>query len=48
MVYGLAGGTVIAFLAFLLLGATGTILHGTLRRVCGIIFGVSIFLLLPS
>ena len=46
MLYELAGGTVIAFLAFLLLGATGTILHGTPRLVCGIVFGIGTFVLL--
>ena len=46
MVYGLAGGTVIAFLAFMLLGATGTIFHGTPRLVCGIVLGIGTFVLL--
>ncbi len=46
MVYGLAGGTVIAFLAFLLLGATGAVFHGTPRLVCGIIFGIGTLVLL--
>ena len=46
MMYGLAAGTVIAFLAFMLLGATGTIFHGTPRLVCGVIFGISTLVLL--
>ena len=46
MVYGLAGGTVIAFAAFLLLGATGTILQGTPRLVCGIVLGIGTLILL--
>ena len=46
MVYGLAGGTVIAFLAFMLLGATGAVFHGTPRLVCGIIFGIGTLVLL--
>ncbi len=46
MVYGLAGGTVIAFLAFMLLGATGTIFHGTPRLVSGIVLGIGTLVLL--
>ena len=46
MVYGLAGGTIVAFAAFLLLGATGAILHGTPRLICGIIFGIGTLILL--
>ena len=46
MVYGLAGGTIVAFAAFLLLGATGTIFNGTPRLVCGIIFGIGTLVLL--
>ncbi|MBQ6197070.1 MAG: class I SAM-dependent methyltransferase [Lachnospiraceae bacterium] len=46
MVYGLAGGTIIAFAAFLLLGATDTILHGTPRLICGIVFGIGALVLL--
>ncbi len=41
MVYGLAGGTIVAFAAFLLLGATGVFLQGTPRLICGIIFGIA-------
>lgn len=33
MVYGLAGGTLIALILFLLLGATGAVLQGTARLV---------------
>ena len=40
MVYGLAGGTLAAFVLFLLFGATGMILQGTPRLICGIIFGI--------
>ena len=46
MVYGLAGGTVIVFAAFLLLGATGTVFHGTPRLVCGIVLGIGSLVLL--
>ena len=46
MVYGLAGGTIAAFAAFLLLGATGTIFHGTPRLICGIVFGIGTLVLL--
>ena len=46
MVYGLAGGTLAAFAAFLILGATGIILHGTPRLVCGIVFGIGTLVLL--
>ena len=46
MVYGLAGGTVIAFLAFMLLGATEAVFRGTPRLVCGIIFGIGTLVLL--
>ena len=46
MVYGLACGTVAAFILFLLLGATGTIFHGTPRLICGIIFGICTLVLL--
>ena len=46
MVYGLAGGTLVAFAAFLLLGATGAILQGTLRLICGIVFGIGTLVLL--
>lgn len=46
MVYGLAGGTIVAFAAFLLLGATEAVLHGTPRLVCGIIFGIGTLVLL--
>ena len=45
MVYGLAGGTLAACILFLLLGA-GTILHGTPRLICGIVFGVGTLVLL--
>ena len=46
MVYGLAGGTIVAFAAFLLLGATEAVLHGTPRLVCGILFGIGTLVLL--
>ena len=46
MVCGLAGGTAIAFLTFLLLGATGAVFHGTPKLVCGIIFGIGTLVLL--
>ena len=46
MVYALAGGTLAAFVLFLLLGATGAILQGTPRLVCGILFGTGTLVLL--
>lgn len=46
MVYGLAGGTLIALILFLLLGATGAVLQGTLRLICGIVFGIGTLVLL--
>ena len=46
MVYGLAAGTLAAFAAFLLLGATGAILQGTLRLISGIVFGIGTLVLL--
>ena len=46
MVYGLASGTAAAFLLFLLLGGTDTVLHGTPRRVCGVLFGAGTLVLL--
>ena len=46
MVYGLAGGTLAAFVLFLLLGATGAILQETPRLICGIIFGIATLVLL--
>ena len=46
MVYGLAGGTVIAFAAFLLLGVSETFLHGMPRLICGIVFGIGTLILL--
>ncbi len=46
MVCGLAGGTLAAFVLFLLLGASHTILKGTPRLICGIFFGIGTLLLL--
>lgn len=46
MVYGLASGTAAAFLLFLLLGGTDTVLRGTPRRVCGVLFGAGTLALL--
>ena len=46
MVFGLAGGTLAAFVLFLLLGATDIILKGTPRLICGILFGVGTLILL--
>ena len=46
MVYGLAGGTLVALLLFLLFGATGAILRGTPRLICGILFGAGTLILL--
>ena len=46
MVYGLAGGTIAVFILFLLFGATGTILQGPSRLICGILFGIGTLVLL--
>ena len=46
MVYGLAGGTLAACILFLLFGASGTILHGTPRLICGLVFGLGTLVLL--
>ena len=46
MVYGLTGGTLAAFVLFLLFGATDMILQGTPRLICGIIFGIGTLVLL--
>ncbi len=46
MVYGLAGGTLASFALFILFGATGAILQGTPRLVCGIVLGISTLVLL--
>ena len=46
MVYGLAGGTLAAFILFLLFGATGVILQGTPRLICGILLGIGTLILL--
>ncbi len=46
MVCGLAGGTLAVFVLFLLFGATGTILEGIPRLICGIIFGIGTLVLL--
>ncbi len=46
MVCALAGGTLAAFFLFLLFGATGAILEGTPRLICGILFGIGTLVLL--
>ena len=46
MVYGLAGGTLAALILFLLFGATGMILQGIPRLICGILFGIGTLVLL--
>ncbi len=46
MVYGLVGGTLAAFILFILFGATGLILHGTARLICGIVLGIGTLVLL--
>ena len=46
MVNGLIAGTVIAFILFILLGATGLILHGPARIICAIVLGVATLVLL--
>ena len=46
MVNGLAAGTALAFLLFVLFGATGIILKGTPRLILGIVFGLAILILL--
>ena len=46
MLYELAGGALAVFILFLLFGASGTILHGTPRLICGIVFGIGTLVLL--
>lgn len=46
MVTGLWAGAAIVFALFVLLGATGLVLHGTARLVCGIVLGVGMLALL--
>ncbi len=46
MVTGLWAGTSAALVLFVLFGATGLILHGTGRLICGILFGVGTLILL--
>ena len=46
MVYELAGGALAVFILFLLFGASGTILHGAPRLICGIVFGIGTLVLL--
>ena len=46
MVAGLWAGAALVFVLFLLLGATGLVLYGTARLVCGIVFGVGTLALL--
>ncbi len=46
MVCGLVCGTLAAFLLFLLFGATGLVLQGTPRMICGILFGIGTLVLL--
>ncbi len=46
MVYGLAGGTLVSLILFLLLGASGRFLQGTPRLICGIVFGIGTLVLL--
>ncbi len=46
MVAGLIAGTLLAAALFVLLGATGLILHGTARVICAIVFGAGTLVLL--
>ena len=46
MVTGLWAGAVIVFAMLLLLGATGLVLHGTARLICGIVLGIGTLVLL--
>lgn len=46
MVLGLTGGTAAALVLFLLFGATGAILQGTPRLICGIVLGIGTLVLL--
>lgn len=46
MVIGLSGGTLAVFILFLLFGATGAILQGMPRLICGIVFGIGTLVLL--
>ena len=46
MVIGLACGTLAAFVLFVLFGATGTIVTGTPRLICAVLFGAGTCILL--
>ncbi len=46
MVAGFWAGTALALVLFLLLGATGSLLHGTARVVCAVVLGVGTLVLL--
>ena len=46
MVKGLAAGTVLALVLFILFGATGIILNGTPRLILGIVLGIAVLILL--
>ena len=46
MVLGLAVGTAIAFVLFVLFGATDWIAHGTARVICAVVFGAGTLALL--
>ena len=46
MVYGLAGGTIVTFIAFLLLGVSKSVFQGTPRLVCRIVLGIGTLVLL--
>ncbi len=46
MVLGLAAGTVVACVLFILFGATDWIAHGTARVICAVVLGVSTLALL--
>jgi len=40
MVYGLIGAAAAVLTLFILLGATGLVLHGTARLICALVFGI--------
>ena len=46
MVYGLAGGALAVFVLFIAFGATGAVLQGIQRLICGIVFGIGTLVLL--
>ena len=48
MVYGFGAVALAEFILFIMFGATGLILHGTARLVCGLVFGILTVIMLAA